>query len=173
MTLPATKIQYQIIGNASQSTATSSTIINKEGYETAGASDKYGREAIPCKNPRLKPFPSAVFINLLRVWRMIAFGLILIPGILAVHDAVSRKMPLGKFFAWTAGGAGILIMTLWVIDVVYPEPVQPWCNFDDLYRVISFTPNWLFIPWLVAANLLAYFGTRHNLNNENAVVTTP
>jgi hypothetical protein len=164
--LPATKIQYQVTVNASQTT------INKEGYESAMASDKYGSEAIPCINPRLASLPGTGFVILLFVWRGIAFWLTFAPAILALSDATHRKMPLGKFFAWTAGVAGILILTVWVISEVYPEPVQPLCNFDDLYRVVSFMPHWLFIPLPVVAILLAYIGTRRNMSNESAAVAS-
>lgn len=166
MFIPATEIQYQVTVSASQTT------LNKEGYESAMSTDKYGREAIACINPRMESFPGTGFVILLFVWRGIAFWLCFLPAVLALDDAVRRKTPLGKFFAWTAGAGGMLILTAWVISAVYPEPVRLWCNFNDLYRVISFMPNWLFIPLPVVAILLVYVGTRHNTSNESAAVAS-
>jgi hypothetical protein len=172
MALPAAKVQYQIAVNAGQSAITSPTFIHKEGYENAMANDKYGREAIPCVNPRMESLPGTGFMSLLFVWRGIVFWLIFGPAILALDDAVRRKPPLGKFFAWTAGAGGILILATWVISTVYPEPDRPLCNFNDLYRVVSFMPNWLFIPLPVVAMLLVYVGTHRKSNNESAVAAS-
>jgi hypothetical protein len=171
--VPATKIQYQVIVNAIPSATTSPTFITEDGYEHLGASDKYGTEALSCTNPRLESLPSAGFINLLVVWRWIVFMLTLMPFLFALQYALNRKMPLLEFFAWTASIAGVPVLVLWVAQVVHPEPIQPLCNFEDLYRVVSFTPNWLFIPLPVAASVLGYFGFRHDSNSEIAVVAGP
>jgi hypothetical protein len=172
MTLPATKIQYQVIANVSNFATTSPIIITKDGYEHVGASDKYGTGVISCLNPRLESLPSTGFTNLLSVWRWVASILTFVPFLLALNYAVSRKMPILEFFVWTAGIAGVPILVLWIDQIIYPEGIPPLCNFEDLYRIVSFTPNWLFIPLPVAASLLGYFGFRHNSNRESAVVAS-
>lgn len=174
MTLPVAKTDYQMIVNGGLSTTTSPTIIDKEGYEFVMDDFEYDGVATSCLHPTMESRPSSRIIILRFIWRLITFGLTFMPFILAANYNAKRKIPPRAFFAWTVGTFGMYILALFVAGAVFPESIQPenalfMCNFNDRYRILSFTPNWLYVPVQVVAIALVYFGTYHKLNRDRYV----